>query len=157
MGYMLDKENRDLKKGKCFVIMPFVKQLDGYYTKLIKPAVEALQYEVKRADEIYSVQAIIDDIVNEIESSDFLIADVTGKNPNVNYELGYADALHKDVIIISQSMEDVPFDYKHRRVILYHPMEVNWQEKFLTDLEKTILVVEKKQCGKMGREIAEVV
>ena len=65
--------------------------------------------------------------------------------------------MHKDVIIISQSMEDVPFDYKHRRVILYHPMEVNWQEKFLTDLEKTILVVEKKQCGKMGREIAEVV
>lgn len=139
---MLDKENRSLKKGKCFVIMPFEKQLDSYYTKLIKPAVEALQYEVKRADEIYSVRAIVDDIQNEIKVSDFLIADVTGKNPNVNYELGYADALHKGVIIISQSMEDVPFDYKHRRVILYNPMEVDWQAKLLSDLKKTILVVE---------------
>lgn len=122
--------------------MPFEDKLNSYYNDLIKPLVDGLNYMVKRADEIYSIHAIIDDIVLEIRTADFLIADVTGKNPNVNYELGYADALNKNVIIISQSLDDVPFDYKHRRVIIYNTDSAGWQKKLHNDLANTILTIE---------------
>lgn len=133
---------RENCKGKCFVIMPFEERLNTYYNELIKPLVDNLHYKIKRADEIYSIHTIIDDIISEIKSADFLIADVTGKNPNVNYELGYADALNKSVILISQSLEDVPFDYRHRRIIIYNPAKGNWQKKLCNDLKNTILTIE---------------
>ena len=97
---------------KCFVIMPFEKNLDEVYHRLIKPTVEKKGYEVKRSDEIYGNQPIIEDITTEIRTANVLIADVTGKNPNVNYELGYAHALGKEVIIITQDINDIPFDYR---------------------------------------------
>jgi hypothetical protein len=49
----------------------------------------------------------------------FLIADLTGRNANVFYELGLAHALKKDVILITQKIEDVPFDLRHYRCIVY--------------------------------------
>ncbi len=130
---------------KCFVIMPFEKVLDEYYKKLIKPILENLHYEVKRADEIYGTRAIIDDITQEIENADILVADATGKNPNVNYELGYAHAMHKKVIIITQNIEDIPFDYRHRRAIVYETNDIDWKEKLTDALVKTIEVVEKME------------
>lgn len=139
---MQSRRLKESYKGKCFVIMPFEERLNSYYNDLIKPLVDGLNYMVKRADEIYSIHAIIDDIVLEIKTANFLIADVTGKNPNVNYELGYADALNKNVIIISQSLDDVPFDYKHRRIIIYNPKKINWQKKLREDITNTILTIE---------------
>ena len=69
------------KVEKCFVIMPFEKNLDEVYHRLIKPTVEKKGYEVKRSDEIYGNQPIIEDITTEIRTANVLIADVTGKNP----------------------------------------------------------------------------
>ena len=134
-------KNEETKK--CFALMPFQEILDSYYKEIIKPALEIMGYQVKRADEIYGTRPIIDDIVSEISEADILVADVTGKNPNVNYELGYAHALHKEVIIITQDLMDIPFDYKHRRVVVYNPMEIGWQEKLKNDLMKTVEAVEK--------------
>lgn len=126
----------------CFVIMPFEDTLDTYYSKLIKPAIGEMEYTVKRADEIYSTQAIIDDITNEIEKADIIIADATGKNPNVNYELGYAHALKKNVIIISQTTNDIPFDYRHKRAIIYNIADVDWQTKLIKSIRETIKVLD---------------
>ena len=124
--------------------MPFQTNLDSYYNHLLKPAIENLNYNVVRADEIYGNQPIIEDITREIKEAYILVADVTGKNPNVNYELGYAHALKKEVIIISQSIDDVPFDYRHRRVIIYDTTQYNWQEKLKDDIERTVRQVEVK-------------
>lgn len=140
----VSKEKQRVKK--CFVIMPFEKTLDGYYSKLIKPTLESMGYQVKRADEIYGTRPIIDDITSEIEGADILVADATGKNPNVNYELGYAHAKGKKVIIITQNVTDIPFDYRHRRAIIYHPVEVDWQEKLKNDLIKTVETVENREA-----------
>ncbi|NLJ30874.1 MAG: hypothetical protein GX424_04630 [Clostridiales bacterium] len=127
----------------CFVIMPFEDKLDTYYSKLIKPTIEELKYTVIRSDEIYGIRPIIDDITNEIEKADILIADVTGKNPNVNYELGYAHAMKKSVIIISQTLDDIPFDYRHKRAIIYDITDVDWQDKLKDTIKETIKVSEK--------------
>jgi hypothetical protein len=66
------------------------------------------------------------------------IADVTERNPNVNYELGLAHALGLPTIIISQNMEDVPFDYRHRRCILYKTNEARWEVRLTEALRNTI-------------------
>jgi len=59
------------------------------------------------------------DIWEKINRARFIVADLTGKNPNVFYEVGLAHAIGKDVILITQSMDDVPFDLKVLRCIVY--------------------------------------
>lgn len=53
--------------------------------------------------------------------ADLIVADLTGRNPNVFYELGYADAVHKNTDLITQSIEDVPFDLRQKKMIKYKP------------------------------------
>jgi hypothetical protein len=48
-----------------------------------------------------------------------VVANVSGRNPNVFYELGIANALDKSTILVSEGIEDVPFDIRSRRIILY--------------------------------------
>lgn len=136
-----------IDKKKCFVIMPFQDQLDSYYREIIKPLMETLGYEVLRGDEIYGVDAIIDQIKDAIRHADLLIADLTGKNPNVNYELGFADALDKTTIRISQAIEDVPFDYRHIRIVLYDTKKVNWQDQLKEQIRQHVQTIEKKQSS----------
>lgn len=73
-----------------------------------------------RADDIWKNHTIIQDVVRLIATSRVVLCDLSGKNPNVLYEAGIAHMLGKDVILITQNMEDVPFDLRHHRVISYH-------------------------------------
>jgi len=125
-------------QDSCFAIMPFKGEFNQYYIEIIKPTVESMNFQCIRADEIYNPNVVMKDVFEKIEKSKFLIADVTGKNPNVNYELGIAHALNKPVIIISQSIEDVPFDYKHLRICLYRTDKVNWVRDLELELKKFI-------------------
>jgi nucleoside 2-deoxyribosyltransferase len=61
----------------------------------------------------------MDDIQDSIEQADLVVADLTRKNANVFYEVGICHALDKSVLLLAQSMDDVPFDLRHRRVLLY--------------------------------------
>jgi len=70
-----------------------------------------------------------------------IVADVSGKNPNVNYELGLAHAFGKPAVIISQRAEDVPFDYRHLRVIIYDTTRVRWDSELASKVSKTIRLV----------------
>ena len=128
--------------------MPFGDvYLDEYYRKIIKPAVESAEYTVKRADEIYGIKPIIQDIFDGIREADILIADVTGRNPNVNYELGAAHMIDKEVILLSQTMEDVPFDYRHIRTIVYDPKSVDFVDVLRNGIQNTIRAIEQKGAG----------
>lgn len=121
--------------------MPFNEQLNQYYKNIIKPAVESVNLKCLRADEIYGTRSIIKDIVDEIEKSKILIADLTEKNPNVNYELGIAHALGKPVVIIVQDLKDVPFDLKHLRIIVYKLSDFDWAAKLGNNIKNTLEVV----------------
>ncbi len=133
--------------GTCFVMMPFGGYFDGYYTNVIRHAVSISGLLPRRADEIYSTGAIIDDIHKAILNSEICIADVTGRNPNVSYELGMAHAAHKPVIIITQDLKDVPFDYRHLRIITYDPKNYGWEASFRSSVENTINEVLKNPSG----------
>lgn len=118
--------------------MPFEDKFNTYYNQIIKPSILDLNIAVIRGDEIYSNKPIINDIIDLLIESDFVVADVSNKSPNVNYELGLAHALCKEVIILSQSAEDIPFDYRHLRVIVYNKDDVDWAQKLSKNLKNTI-------------------
>jgi nucleoside 2-deoxyribosyltransferase len=68
---------------------------------------------------VFSTDVVIEDVWEGINSSTFVIADVTGRNPNVMYEVGMAHTVGKPVLLMTQTMDDVPFDLKHRRCVVY--------------------------------------
>lgn len=107
-----------------FILMPFAKEFDNVYKKALKPTLESLDYICKRADEISESKEIINIIWEQINRANIIIADLTGKNPNVYYELGYAHALGKDTILITESIDDVPFDLRHRKCVKYNRTKI---------------------------------
>jgi hypothetical protein len=118
--------------------MPFRHPFDGYYQHIIKPAVTAAGMNPLRADEVFGTGPVIQDIWQTIWRARVAVADVTEKNPNVNYELGLAHALGLPTIIISQNRDDVPFDYRHRRCIFYRTNEARWEARLSEELCNTI-------------------
>jgi hypothetical protein len=118
--------------------MPFGLYFDDYYANVIRSAVIDAGLSCIRADEIYGTGAIIDDIYRAILNADICIADVTGRNPNVSYELGMAHALGKPVVLVTQNVTDVPFDYRHLRLISYDPKSYGWEKAFGIAIEQTL-------------------
>ncbi len=103
-----------------FVLMPFNDSFRVIYEESIRPTLrDDLGCIVENADELHTTNQIIEDIFSQIRNADFLVADTTGKNPNVFYELGYAHALGKKVILLAQDAKDLPFDVKGLRHIIY--------------------------------------
>lgn len=124
-----------------FAIMPFGRPFDRYYQQIIKPVANDLGRRAVRSDELYGTGAIVADIWARIWQSAVVVADVTGKNPNVNYELGLCHALGVPTILMTRSIEDVPFDYRHRRCIVYDTNQAGWETKLKSDIRNTIEAV----------------
>jgi hypothetical protein len=102
-----------------FVLMPFSENLRPVFDDHIMVIAKELGLDAGRADDFFSPDSIMRDIWSAICTSQVVIADCTGRNPNVFYETGIAHALGKKTILISQVLDDVPFDLRHLRVIVY--------------------------------------
>ena len=102
-----------------FVLMPFEEEFDSIYEDLIKQAFEEANFEVIRADDIESQRSILSDIVQQIAQCDLIVADLTGSNPNVFYELGIAHGLERKAILMTQNRDEIPFDLTPYRVLEY--------------------------------------
>lgn len=113
----------------CFVMMPFGTWYDRYYQEVYIPAIRDAGFEPVRADELFSSGSVVEQIWEQIEKSKVLLAELTDKNANVFYELGLAHAARKPVVFTSGKVEDVPFDLRHLRVIVYDVREPQWAEK----------------------------
>lgn len=99
-------------------MMPFHPSFDGVYSTLQRTA-EAAGLRCRRADDIWENPAVIQDVVSLIDRSNLVICDCTGRNPNVFYEIGIAHTLGREVILITQSEADIPFDLRHLRYVHY--------------------------------------
>lgn len=121
-------------KPPVFVIMPFDEEVDDVYEHFMKPLLEDVGFDVDRADDIDSQQNILRDILERIAKSELIVADLTNGNPNVFYELGLAHALRKPVILLTQNIEEVPFDLKSYRLLEYstHFRKINDAKENLT-------------------------
>ena len=123
-------------KPRAFVIMPFTSQLDFVHS-VIEKTVDRYGIECVRADQIAISRPVMDDVKTQIAEADLVIVDFTGKNPNVYYEAGLADAWKKDWIVLAQSSEDMTFDVRHIRSIRYSNT-MGADEKLKTDLENAL-------------------
>ncbi|UCF92114.1 MAG: hypothetical protein JSW39_28255 [Desulfobacterales bacterium] len=126
-------------KPICFVVMPFASELDFVY-KVIKSTVEDYGFNCVRADEILISEPVVEDVKEKISGADLVIVDFTNKNPNVYYEAGLADAWKKKWIVIAQSSDDLTFDVRHIRTILYSNTmgaDIQLREKLSGAIEET--------------------
>jgi hypothetical protein len=110
----------------CFVMMPFGEWFDRYYQDIYIPAIREAGFEPVRADELFTTGSVVEQIWEEIIKAKLLLADLSGKNPNVFYELGLAHAAIKPVVFTASKVDDVPFDLRHLRVIIYEVQEPDW-------------------------------
>ncbi len=102
---------------KCFVISPIGdegseirKRSDQLFKHVIKPICEENGLEVTRLDQINTTGSITVDLIEQIKTSGLVIADLTGHNPNVFYEVGYRTALSLPIVHLKQKDEMLPFD-----------------------------------------------
>lgn len=128
-----------MAKKKAFVLMPFKDPFTSYYIDIFKPALETVGFEVSKADDIYTPRPIMDDIRRSIVEADLILCEMTGKNPNVFYELGLAHAIGKPAILITCHEEDIPFDLRTVRTISYNCTQTKWSQK----LEEQIVAAAK--------------
>ncbi|MFH1891096.1 MAG: nucleoside 2-deoxyribosyltransferase [Candidatus Zixiibacteriota bacterium] len=106
-------------KPFVFVLMPFSEEFDDIYKLGIRPACENAGAYAERVDEQIFIGSITQRVYNQISKADVIVAEMTGRNPNVFYEVGYAHALGKAVVLLAQDAKDIPFDLKDYPHIIY--------------------------------------
>ncbi|MEP1698308.1 MAG: metallophosphoesterase [Paracoccaceae bacterium] len=133
--------------AEIFVIMPFGEKsiisddqivtldFDLVYQKLISPACSQANRSFSRIDEIQGSSSISTDIIQQLFSAEIVIADVTGANSNVFYELGVRQSLtERPSILISSDKTYVPFDIQDQQILFYDPVDLNASVAHLSEI-----------------------
>ena len=106
-------------KPFAFVLMPFSKAFEDAYEVAIRPACEAAGAYAERVDQQIFAGSIMERVYNQISKADLVVADMSERNPNVFYEVGYAHALGKTTILVTKTEDDIPFDLRQYPHIIY--------------------------------------
>lgn len=110
----------NVQQPLCFAVMQFTPEYDVLYRDVIKPVCEQYGYKVVRGDDFTSSGQIMEDVIQSIREATLIIADVTPDNANVFYEVGYAHAIGKTTILLSdRKREKLPFDISGLRTLFY--------------------------------------
>lgn len=127
----------DIIPNSAFVLTPFNKGFDSDY-EAVKEFFVEFSYQCQRGDDVKVSHNVLGHILEQMASAEIVVANITGRNPNVFYELGIAHALGKDVIIIARSPEDIIFDVANSQVIIYNEYSElkNQLNKWLVSLLK---------------------
>jgi hypothetical protein len=119
-GYPLSAQIREPgERRPAFVAIPYRRQFDEVKAA-IQEAAQAANFHCEVTGDLAKPGTIMDQVWQGIRGADVVIADITGHNPNVMYEVGLAAALGKEVIITTQR-QNLPFDIRHWRTIRYKP------------------------------------
>jgi hypothetical protein len=142
------KPERAAEPPDLFVLMPFDPQLRPVYEDHIAQCARELHLSIARGDDFFTAHSVMNDIWSAISDARAVIADCTGRNPNVFYEIGLAHAVGKPVVLITQNIDDVPFDIRHLRYIQYDytPRGMRIFEKRLADTLRAELSLEKERA-----------
>ena len=142
----VDDRTQEGKNKKCFVIMP-ISDVEGYsaghfdrvYKHIIVPACQQAGYEAVRADGTAKANVIIVDILKNALNCDMAICDLSARNPNVFYELGFRQAFDKKTVLMKDDKTDRPFDISSIRSISYaSSLRIDLVDKAIADLVKVL-------------------
>lgn len=115
---VFDVPDETMDDNLVSVMMPFEMSFDSVLAA-IKQSCAKVEMNCLRADDIWESSTIIQDVFKLIYCSSIVVVDFSGRNPNVFYEAGIAHTLGKNVIPITQNLDDVPFDLRHHKVLKY--------------------------------------
>ena len=111
---------------KCFVITPIGpanssirRKVDGLIDEVIEPVMKELKYKVEVSHRISESGTMTAAIIQRVYQSDLVIANLTGNNPNVMYEVALRHAAGKAIIHIAEDVSALPFDVNDQRTIQY--------------------------------------
>jgi hypothetical protein len=141
---------------RCFVIQPFDDgPFDKRYKDIFAPAIRDAGLDPYRVDSDPAVSIPIDNIQTEIESSSICLAEITTDNPNVWFELGYAIASQKEVVLVCSEKERksrFPFDVQHRSIIRYSTESKSDFDKLKSQVTATLIarLENKERLGQLG-------
>lgn len=107
------------QKPQAFAVMQFSEPYNDVYREVIKEVCRRYEVHVVRADEVYGPGIIIGDVAQQIIDSQLIIADISPPNANVYFEVGYAHALNKPIILLARKGTVLPFDVAAFRVLFY--------------------------------------
>ena len=99
--------------------MQFSPPYDELFAEVIRPVCEEFQIHAERADQICGPGIILEDIANRLIEATVTIAEITPENPNVFFEVGYAYAMKRPLILIATRGRDLPFDVSGMRTLFY--------------------------------------
>jgi len=139
-----------MSSDECFVIMPFGGYFDTYYRRIYRPAIEDAGYVPRRADEAIRPGAVMDDIYERTREADVYLADVSGLNVNVMFELGLAHSLGKPIVLLTDDINaSIPFDLNGLRIINYNTRNPDWAKELESQIRE---VLGQANSGRMGRQ-----
>lgn len=107
------------RAADVFILCPFNEQMDDLCANVLRPSVLQLGLTSARADDFSTTTSVMKDIWKGIISAQAVIADCTGRNANVFYEIGLCHALGKPTILLTQNIDEMPFDLRDVRTIVY--------------------------------------
>lgn len=117
------------------VMMPFDTEYDAVYDA-IKEAVSNAGLYCQRVDDIWDSDHIMADVASLLWRAEVIVADLTGRNPNVFYEVGLAHALPRKTVMLTQDSSDVPFDLQSIRYLKYDMEDISTHDGF--DLKRDL-------------------
>jgi hypothetical protein len=134
----------------CFVISPIGKEKsetrdrsDQVLDYIVKPTIQELGYEVVRADSIAKPGIITSQVIDHLIDDSLVVADLSGHNPNVFYELAIRHATRLPVVQLIQDGEAIPFDVSQSRTIYYDLHDLRTADDCRKQLAKQVRAVEK--------------
>jgi len=128
-----------IDKDLVFVLTPFHPDYRETF-EAIASICQDTGLKCLRGDEENVAGDILHHILRLLARARVVVANVDGRNPNVFYELGIAHAMDKGTILISRSIEQLPFDVKARRIVIYDDLadlQLKLRDEFIKVLART--------------------
>lgn len=129
MKQIKSNKTKETEKDRVFIIMPYGEWFDTYYEDIYRKSIEKAKLKPHRLDDSNLPVVLVQEMFENTRDAKIILADLTGNNANVCYELGLAHALNKPTILITDSIDNIPFDLSAFRVILYDKNVPDWGER----------------------------
>lgn len=136
----ISTDDLKIERDLIFVLTPFHPTYKKQF-EVIASVCNSLGLKAMRGDEEFVQGDVFPHILRLIARARIVVANIDGRNPNVFYELGIAHAMGKPVILIAPSPEDVPFDIRTKRLVLFQSLD-ELREKLKDELARVVVASE---------------
>jgi len=103
--------------------MPFAPEMEDVFYYGIQTPVRQLGYICERVDQEAFIGDILDQVKSRIENAEVVIADLTGANPNVYLEIGYAWGKARPTVLVIKKSDELRFDVQGQRCLQYQSIK----------------------------------